>query len=138
MSFEYVCPYCNKNIKIDPSSPPQPKFETAKEQVAYNRRRLELQKRCKESFICPACKGELVVFLGKLYKYKEIGEEVYNKVFCSFCEKELNFKDCSKEIKGTSIGYTFYCKDCVRKNTIRWLILIMIVFALSLFIILYF
>lgn len=138
MLFEFTCPYCNKNIKIDPCVPPQPKLESVKEQVGYNKRRVELQKRCKEGFVCPDCAGELVVFLGKVYKYNEISNDIYNKVFCSFCAKELDFSACSKEIKSPAIGYTFYCKDCVRKNTIRWLILIIIVFVISLFILLNF
>lgn len=138
MPFENICPYCNKNIKIDQVSPPQPKFEASKEQVAYKKRRLELQKRCKESFVCPECNGQLIVFLGKLYKYEGISDDVYNKVFCSFCSRELNFNTCNKELKAPAIGYTFYCKSCVMKNTIRWMILIIIVFAISLFILLYF
>lgn len=138
MSFEYVCPYCSKNITIDPNEPPQPKLEDPKEQVAYNKRRRELQKRCKESFVCPQCKGELVVFSGNLFKYDDVGTELYNKVFCNFCGNEVDFSRCYKEIKGMSVGYTFYCKGCGRKNTFRWLFLITVVFVLSLLVILYF
>lgn len=137
MSFEYICPYCSKSISIDPVSTLQPKFPGAKEQVSYNKRRIEMQKRGKECFICPLCAGELVVSSGNLFKYNELSEELYNKVFCNFCGKEVDFRGCYKEIKGTAVGYTFYCKDCGRKNTIRWLVLITVIFLISLFIILY-
>lgn len=138
MSFEYTCPHCGKNIAIDPSSPPQPKFKNTKEQISYNRRRREMQKRDKDCFICPQCKGELAVFSGKLFKFTELSLEMYNKVFCNFCGKEADFSNCYKEIKGTAVGYTFYCKDCGRKNTIRWAVLIMFIFILSLAILLFF
>lgn len=137
MSFEYTCPYCAKSIAVDPSSPPQPKFENSKEQVSYNKRRRELQKRDKECFVCPQCNGELVVFSGKLFKYNEFSQELYNKIFCSFCGKEANFDSCYKEIKGTAVGYTFYCKGCGRKNTIRWAVLIVFIFIISLIILLF-
>lgn len=135
MSFESICPHCNKNIKIDQNSPPQPRFSDPREQIVYNKRRMEAQKRGKECFVCPDCKGELTVFRGKLFKLKEMGEEIYNKVFCSFCGKELDFRICYKEIKTSAVEYTFYCKKCAEKNVIRWLVLIVFVVIISLIII---
>jgi predicted RNA-binding Zn-ribbon protein involved in translation (DUF1610 family) len=130
-SVNYICPNCKGNISIrDVNDIEIPKLKSWRERRVYSSKKRHLNIRQKDCFICPHCKEELIIFLGKLYKSSEVDKEFYNTVYCDNCGKGVDIKNIHLDAKVFSWGDRYLCFDCLKRHWFKWALWSIIIFLI--------